>query len=70
LPSTAAGLATIASPASTPPVPAANLNAMILDAGRHFADYQRLTAEGKLAEAGQKLELLKQTLEQLQQTRQ
>ena len=33
--------------------------------GRNFSDYQRLTAEGKLAEAGQKLEALKRTLEQL-----
>ena len=43
------------------------INALIADAGRSFADYQRLTAEGRLAEAGQKLEALKQALEQLQQ---
>ena len=36
------------------------------DAGRNLADYQRLTAEGKLGEAGQKLEALKKTLEELQ----
>ena len=31
-----------------------------------FAEYQRLTAEGKLAEAGQKLDDLKRILDQLQ----
>ena len=30
-----------------------------------FEDYQRLTAEGKLGEAGQRLEALKRTLETL-----
>jgi hypothetical protein len=35
-------------------------------AAQDLADYQRLTAEGKLAEAGQKLENLKRKLEQLQ----
>lgn len=39
---------------------------LIKRAGQTFADYQRLTAEGKLAEAGQKLEELKRILEQLQ----
>jgi uncharacterized membrane protein (UPF0182 family) len=42
-----------------------DLNAMIKEAGRDFDDYQRLTAAGKLAEAGQKLEALKQTIEKL-----
>jgi hypothetical protein len=40
--------------------------ALITEAGRNLADYQRLTAEGKLGEAGQKLEALKKTLEELQ----
>ncbi|HST53506.1 MAG TPA: UPF0182 family protein [Pyrinomonadaceae bacterium] len=35
-----------------------------------LADYQRLTAEGKLGEAGQKLESLKATLDELQKARQ
>ena len=35
-------------------------------AGQTFADYQRLTAEGKLGEAGQKLDELKRILDQLQ----
>jgi hypothetical protein len=42
---------------------------LIRDAARDLADYQRLTAEGKLGEAGQKLESLKRTLDQLQQRR-
>jgi len=36
------------------------------DAARDLADYQRLTSEGKLGEAGQRLESLKQKLDQLQ----
>lgn len=45
--------------------PANDLNGLISGAARDFADYQRLTAEGKLSEAGTKLEQLKQKLEQL-----
>jgi uncharacterized membrane protein (UPF0182 family) len=41
-------------------------NPLITEAAQDLADYQRLTAEGKLAEAGQKLEDLKRKLEQLQ----
>ena len=44
----------------------AETEALIGEAARALADYQRLTAEGKLGEAGQKLEALKKTLEQLQ----
>ena len=40
--------------------------ALIAAAAQDLADYQRLTAEGKLAEAGQKLEDLKAKLAQLQ----
>jgi uncharacterized membrane protein (UPF0182 family) len=40
---------------------------LIARASQDFADYQRLTAAGKLAEAGQKLDALKQTLDQLSQ---
>ncbi|MBV8477212.1 MAG: hypothetical protein JOZ36_11140, partial [Acidobacteria bacterium] len=43
----------------------ADLNVLIEGAVKDLADYQRLTAEGKLAEAGQKLEQLKRKLEQL-----
>jgi uncharacterized membrane protein (UPF0182 family) len=41
-------------------------NPLIAGAAQDLADYERLTAEGKLAEAGQKLEDLKRKLEQLQ----
>ncbi|MGA6988669.1 MAG: UPF0182 family protein [Terriglobales bacterium] len=59
-PSTAASSASAA--ASQPPE---NLNALIAEAARDLADYQRLTAEGKLGEAGQKLEELKRALDKL-----
>jgi uncharacterized protein len=45
--------------------PVADLNALIAEAAKDLADYQRLTAEGKLGEAGQKLEQLKRTLDKL-----
>jgi uncharacterized membrane protein (UPF0182 family) len=38
---------------------------LIAEAARNLADYQRLTAEGKLGEAGQKLEALKRALDDL-----
>jgi len=44
---------------------AEDLNALIKEAAKDLADYQRLTAEGKLGEAGQKLEQLKRTLDKL-----
>jgi uncharacterized protein len=47
------------------PQPATDLNALIAEAAKDLADYQRLTAEGKLGEAGQKLEELKRTLDKL-----
>jgi uncharacterized protein len=46
-------------------LPAADLNALIAEAAKDLADYQRLTAEGKLGEAGQKLEELKRVLDKL-----
>jgi hypothetical protein len=53
-------------PASaTSPQPAADLNALIGEAAKDLADYQRLTAEGKLGEAGQKLEELKRAIDKL-----
>jgi uncharacterized membrane protein (UPF0182 family) len=45
--------------------PGTDLNAIIAEAAKDLADYQRLTAEGKLGEAGQKLEQLKRKLDQL-----
>jgi hypothetical protein len=41
------------------------VNTLIAEAARDLADYQRLTAEGKLGEAGQKLEALKVKLDEL-----
>ena len=44
---------------------AANMQQLINRAVQEFNDYQRLTSEGKLAEAGKKLEEHKRTLEEL-----
>jgi uncharacterized protein len=62
-PSAAGAPASSAAPAS------AEIGDLINGAARDLADYQRLTAEGKLGEAGQKLEALKQKLEQLNRPR-
>src|SRR6202041_2427495 len=50
---------------SASPPPAADLNVLIAEAAKDLAEYQRLTAEGKLGEAGQKLEELKRALDKL-----
>jgi uncharacterized protein len=57
------GPSTTAAPASA--AAPENLNVLIAEAARDLADYQRLTAEGKLGEAGQKLEELKRALDKL-----
>jgi uncharacterized membrane protein (UPF0182 family) len=61
---------TTADRAAAPPVPgapsASELDPLIAGAARDLAEYQRLTSEGKLGEAGQRLEALKQKLDQLQ----
>jgi len=67
---TAAAPAPSAPNAPAPPSSAAaaatpDQNELIRQAARDLADYQRLTAEGKLGEAGQKLEALKQKLDRL-----
>jgi hypothetical protein len=60
-----------ATPAATPAASgtasqaAADLNPTIAEAAKDLADYQRLTAEGKLGEAGQKLEELKRAIDKL-----
>jgi uncharacterized membrane protein (UPF0182 family) len=60
---------TAAAAPSQPAAPASatqpDINALISQAASALADYQRLTAENKLAEAGQKLEQLKHTLDEL-----
>jgi uncharacterized protein len=59
-----------ASAAPQTPAPASNspaaASALIEEAARNLSDYQRLTAEGKLGEAGAKLEAVKRALEELQ----
>jgi uncharacterized membrane protein (UPF0182 family) len=47
------------------PQPTQDRSALIAEAAKDLADYQRLTAEGKLGEAGQKLEELKRALDKL-----
>jgi hypothetical protein len=51
------------------PNPAADRNTLIKDAAKNLADYQRLTSEGKLGEAGQKLEQLKRAIDKLNTSR-
>ncbi|HKF48687.1 MAG TPA: UPF0182 family protein [Terracidiphilus sp.] len=51
--------------AGAAPNPTTDLNGLIEGAARDLDDYQRLTAQGKLGEAGQKLEQLKQKLDAL-----
>jgi uncharacterized membrane protein (UPF0182 family) len=52
-------------PASAAPEIGGDSRALIAGAAADLAEYQRLTAEGKLAEAGQRLEALKLKLERL-----
>jgi uncharacterized membrane protein (UPF0182 family) len=57
-----------ATPQSSPTPPATgapNVQQLILRAVQEFDEYQRLTAQGKLGEAGRKLEDHKRTLEEL-----
>jgi uncharacterized membrane protein (UPF0182 family) len=75
-PSTLSAQVAPAAPAARPANPTtaaaaapADVNALIAEAARDFTDYQQLTAAGKLAEAGEKLERLKHTLEELQARR-
>ena len=57
--------------APTQPTPSAtptqDLQQLANRAKQEFEDYQRLTSQGKLGEAGQKLEQLKRTLEEIRQ---
>ena len=47
----------------------ASVEQLISEAARDLAEYQRLTAEGRLGEAGLRLEALKQKLDRLNQRR-
>ena len=64
---------TEAAPATSPSagttLPTTDTDALIAEASKDFEEYQRLTAEGKLAEAGQKLEQLKGVLGRLSDSR-
>jgi uncharacterized membrane protein (UPF0182 family) len=48
-----------------PPPDNGDVDSLISEAARDLAEYQRLTAEGRLGEAGQRLEALKQKLDAL-----
>ena len=54
-----------ARPGPLPGGTAPDVTQLIIRAVQEIEDYQRLTAEGKLGEAGQKLEQHKRTLEEL-----
>jgi uncharacterized protein len=54
-------------PTPEQPTPSTDLQQLINQAIQEFEDYQRLTSEGKLGEAGQKLEQHKRTLEEIRQ---
>jgi uncharacterized membrane protein (UPF0182 family) len=69
----ASSLSSEATPAPSSPTPGApaataagatDTNALIREAAKDLEEYQRLTSEGKLGEAGRRLEHLKQTLQQ------
>ena len=61
-PNSNAGPKASPSPQSSAPP---NIQQLVNRAVQEFDDYQRLTSEGKLAEAGKKLEEHKRTLEEL-----
>ena len=66
LPGIAAGAqSTARTPAAPGGATSNDLDTLIAGAARDLADYQRLTADGKLGEAGQKLDALKAKLEEL-----
>jgi uncharacterized membrane protein (UPF0182 family) len=57
-----------AQPGATPvpgATPSQNLQQLVIKAIQEFEDYQRLTAQGKYGEAGQKLEQHRRTLEEI-----
>jgi uncharacterized membrane protein (UPF0182 family) len=66
----ASSLSAVEAPQAAPeavgaPQPAVSLGSLIAQASRDFSDYQQLTSQGKLADAGQKLDDLKRTLDRL-----
>jgi hypothetical protein len=55
--------------AAPAPSGATDVNTLIAEAARDLEEYQRLTAEGRLGEAGQRLESLKRRLDELNRQR-
>lgn len=51
--------------ASSAAVPTSDLKSLIAQASKDFSDYQRFTSEGKLSDAGQRLDDLKRTIDKL-----
>jgi uncharacterized membrane protein (UPF0182 family) len=64
------GAATPQPSAQQSSTPSRTTTELVNRAAQDLTDYQRLTAEGKLGEAGQKLESLKRTLDELQKVKQ
>ncbi|HSK09930.1 MAG TPA: UPF0182 family protein [Vicinamibacterales bacterium] len=60
------GIAPAAAAPEPPAGVAPSMQALVDQAARELAEYQRLTAEGRLGEAGQRLESVKRLLDQLQ----
>jgi uncharacterized membrane protein (UPF0182 family) len=54
-----------AAPAGSAAAPALDMHGLIAEAGKDFSEYQKLTAEGRMADAGLKLEALKQVLDKM-----
>jgi hypothetical protein len=52
-------------PAGAPSTPAANMRSLVDQANQALSDYRRLTSEGKLGDAGSKLDELKRVLEEM-----
>ncbi len=63
--SAAAPAVPAAAPATAVPKPSTDMGALAARANQALADYRRLTSEGKLGEAGAKLDELKRTLEEM-----
>ena len=64
--STTSAISSSAAPPAAGATAAASTQDLIRAAAQDLEAYQRLTAEGKLGEAGQRLETLKQKLTELQ----
>lgn len=60
-----ASAGTASAPTAPPISLTGDVDALVAEAARNLAEYQQLTAEGRLGEAGQRLEVVKRALEQL-----